>query len=47
MQAGWDQRAAIKGSLPLWYATLRRRLSMVVTVALLVAASGLLLGRVA
>ncbi|SOC10523.1 DUF3429 domain-containing protein [Stappia indica] len=47
MQAGWDQRAAATGSLPLWYATLRRRLSVVVTVALLVAAAGLLMGRVA
>lgn len=47
MQAGWDQRAAVKGSLPLWYATLRRRLSVVVTVALLVSAAGLLLGRAA
>jgi len=47
MQGGGDQRAAAKGALPLWYAALRRRLSVAVTLSLLVAAAGLLLGGIA
>lgn len=43
LQGGWDIHAGEKGTLPQWYARLRRRLTVVVVASLLVAAGSLLI----
>ncbi|WP_169391348.1 DUF3429 domain-containing protein [Stappia stellulata] len=43
IQGGWDYRAGEDGTLPQWYVTLRRRLTVIVVASLLVAAGSLLI----
>ncbi|SDT94098.1 DUF3429 domain-containing protein [Stappia sp. ES.058] len=43
LQGGWDLYAGESGTLPQWYVTLRRRLTVIVVASLLVSAASLLI----